>query len=159
MIANRTILALDTATKCGWAIWSHDHIDKSGTINLTSPCQGRKLRKFREWLQSTIQQHHITEIVAEDIFYNPNKQKAFWSLGAMRGIILLVAECADIPVTFIPPSEHKHCLCHSYYAKKEDTQKALKRLGYGLIEDNDEADAIALLLTHLKFNCNPSHKR
>ena len=129
----RTILALDTATKCGWALWRET--------------TGRKLSNFAAKLFDVIQHEQITEIVAEDIFLDKSKPKAFLSLGMMRGVLLSVVEYLDLSISFIEPQQHKRYLCRSSYATKADTQKALQRLGYGQIESNDEADAIAILST------------
>ncbi len=146
----RTILALDTATKCGWALWRDGELISSGVWNFGSNTTGRKLSNFAAKLFEVIQREQITEIVAEDIFLDKRRPKAFWSLGAMRGVLLLVVEYLDLSISFIEPQQHKRYLCRSNYATKADTQKALQRLGYGQIESNDEADAIAILLTHIK---------
>lgn len=155
----RTILALDTATKCGWAIWRENRIIASGMENFQSKSVGRKLSKFHKWLNSMIQRYSITEIVAEDIFFDEHKKSAFWSLGEMRGIIYLTIEELDLTLSFIEPQRHKFYLCGTQYATKTDTQNALQRLGYGFIECNDEADAIAILLTHIKARTRPYKPR
>ena len=155
----RTILALDTATKCGWAIWSDGKLIKSGVWNFGSKTTGRKLSNFAAKLFEVIQREHITEIVAEDIYLDRGRPKAFWSLGMMRGVLLSVVEYLDIPISFIEPQQHKRYLCRSSYATKADTQQALQRLGYGFIESDDEADAIAILLTYIQAPIQPIKKR
>ena len=155
----RTILALDTATKCGWALWRDGKLINSGVWNFGSKTTGRKLSNFAAKLFEVIQHEQITEIVAEDIFLDKSKPKVFMSLGAMRGVLLLVVEYLDMPISFIEPQQHKRYLCHSSYATKADTQKALQRLGYGQIESNDEADAIAILLTYIQAATQPAKKR
>lgn len=147
---NETILALDTAKKCGWAIWRNGSIVSSGVWNFNSKTIGRKLTKFSSQLTETIASWRVTEIVAEDIYLDTSRPKAFMRLGEMRGVLLAVAEQYNIAVSFIEPSQHKRYLCRSSYATKADTQRALQRLGYGEISSNDEADAIAILLTHIK---------
>ena len=77
----------------------------------------------------------------------------------MRGVLLAVAEQHNIAVNFIEPSQHKRYLCRSSYATKSDTQIALQRLGYGEISSNDEADAIAILLTYIKAPIRPHKPR
>lgn len=64
----RTILALDTATKCGWALWRDGKLINSGVWNFGSKTTGRKLSNFAAKLFEVIQHEQITEIVAEDIF-------------------------------------------------------------------------------------------
>lgn len=144
---NRTILALDTATKCGWAMWHNGSLVSSGVWNFNSKTIGRKLTKFASQLTEIIASYNVTEIVAEDIYLDTSRPKAFWRLGEMRGVLLTVAEYHNITANFIEPSQHKRYLCRSSYATKSDTQKALQRLGYGVISSNDEADAIAILIT------------
>lgn len=155
----RTILALDTATKCGWAIWQDNKLIKSGVWNFGSKTTGRKLSNFATKLFEVIQREQITEIVAEDIYLDRGRPKAFWGLGMMRGVLLSVVEYLDLPISFIEPCEHKRYLCRSSYATKADTQQALQRLGYGFIESDDEADAIAILLTHIQAAIQPAKER
>lgn len=155
----RTILALDTATKCGWALWSDGKLINSGVWDYTAKKIGRKLSKFYSQLQSIVKSEAVTEIVAEDIFIDKSRPKAFQRLGEMRGLLLLVGEENNIPISFIEPQRHKLYLCRSSYATKADTQKALQRLGYGQIESNDEADAIAILLTYIQASIQPAKKR
>ncbi len=155
----RTILALDTATKCGWALWRDGKLINSGVWNFGSKTTGRKLSNFAAKLFEVIQHEQITEIVAEDIFLDKSKPKAFMSLGAMRGVLLSVVEYLDLSISFIEPQQHKRYLCRSSYATKADTQQALQRLGYGQIESNDEADAIAILLTRIKAPTTPRQPR
>lgn len=156
---NRTILSLDTANKCGWAIWRNGSIVNSGVWNFTSKTIGRKLTKFSSQLTEIIVSWKVTDIVAEDIYLDTSRPKAFWRLGEMRGVLLAVAEQHNIAVNFIEPSQHKRYLCHSSYATKSDTQNALQRLGYGEIFSNDEADAIAILLTYIKAPIRPHKPR
>lgn len=155
----RTILALDTATKCGWALWRDGELISSGVWNFGSKTTGRKLSKFATQLIKIIQDERITEIVAEDIFLDNGRPKAFWSLGAMRGVLLSVCEYLNVPKYFIAPQQHKRYLCRSNYATKTDTQTALQRLGYGKIVSDDEADAIAILLTHIQAPIKPYNPR
>lgn len=146
----RTILALDTATKCGWALYSNGKIVDSGVWDFTAKTIGRKLSKFYTQLKKIVERGKVSEIVAEDIYIDTSRPKAFQRLGEMRGLLLLIGELYDIPISFIEPSKHKSYLCRSNYATKADTQMALQRLGYGQIESNDEADAIAILLTYIQ---------
>ena len=148
--APQTILSLDTATKCGWAIWHNGSIVSSGVWNFNSKTIGRKLTKFASQLTKIIVSYNVTEIVAEDIYLDASRPKAFMRLGEMRGVLLAVAEQHNIAVNFIEPSQHKRYLCCSSYATKTETQTTLQRLGYGEISSNDEADAIAILLTYIK---------
>lgn len=154
-----TILALDTATKCGWALWRDGKLINSGVWDFTANTIGRKLSKFYSQLQSIVESEAVTEIVAEDIFMDKSRLKAFQRLGEMRGLLLLVGEEYNIPIDFIEPQQHKLYLCRSSYATKADTQKALQRFGYGHIESNDEADAIAILLTYIQAPIQPIKKR
>lgn len=155
----RTILALDTATKCGWALHRDGKIIDSGVWDFTAKTIGRKLSKFYSLLKTIVERESVSEIVAEDIYIDTSRPKAFQRLGEMRGLLLLIGELYDIPINFIEPSEHKRYLCRSSYASKEDTQQAIERLGYGHIASNDEADAIAILLTYIQVPTRPAKSR
>lgn len=155
----RTILAIDQATKCGWALYRDGKIISSGVWNFTSKTIGRKLSKFYSQLKKIVESESVSEIVAEDIYLDTSRPKAFQRLGEMRGMLLLIGELYNIPINFIEPSEHKRYLCRSSYASKEDTQQAIERLGYGHIASNDEADAIAILLTYIQVPTRPAKSR
>ena len=144
-----TILSLDQAQKTGYAIYRKGEIIKSGTWKLPD---NRKYIRYFELLTKTIEKYGITEIVAEDILYHPQKQSVLLALGALRGILLERCDAYDIPKpTFIMPDEIKRFATNYKYASKENMIDAIKKKGYNPVDDN-EADALWLMLYYLNQN-------
>jgi Holliday junction resolvasome RuvABC endonuclease subunit len=148
----KTILALDTATHTGYAIYKNGRITKHGTWKFKS--------ESREWellvkLEKTIEQEKITHIVAEDVYVDPRKPGAWQALTMLRGIIKAVQCEYECELSFIEYKAAKKCVCNlvhgSYLKGKEEMIWAVTRLGYELKTStaHDEADAIAILITYL----------
>lgn len=172
------VLAIDPAEKTGWAIYKNGRIAKHGTKHLAKSTCG----KYFNWLAQMIGENEVTHIVAEAIFREAThkKDKAFWSLAAMQGVLCAVAENNNIDLSLIEPQEAKTAMIPNLWLKlfpfKGDKQKIrqeckrlmvehVKFLGYELENDkaDDEADAIGILITYLQNNnipvTHPNHNR
>ena len=155
MKQKETILSLDTATTTGYSIYKNNEIKYSGVWKFSKNDKTKKLIQFYETLCKTIEKYHISTVVAEDIFFDEGKPKALLALGAMRGIIQLVCAQYQIKLAdFIEPVDHKYLLTGNLYANKSQTVKAINELGYQVKDDN-EADAISIMLAHLQLNKLP----
>lgn len=124
---------------------------------------------------SLITKHHITQVVAEDIFKDsdPSKHSAVEVLGMCRGAIIAANTQNNLPpIRFIQPVRVKAEMWgytsskRSHREMDRSTQKEImcrvvEKLGYQLNtdrnnnKDNDEADAIGILVTFLKWNNHP----
>ncbi|MBD5415633.1 MAG: crossover junction endodeoxyribonuclease RuvC [Bacteroides sp.] len=174
---NTTILALDTASnKTGYAIYKDGAIIKSGVWRLNTL---RKLSDLESRITATLAKYHITEIVAENIYKSQDTrlQSAFDVLSQCQGVLRCISERTDTPLTLIDPRRAKRAIWgyttsnprHKTMPRAEQKERmvrAIQRLGYTLEADrngnpsNDQADAIGIMLTHLRAKelpvCHPT---
>lgn len=177
-----TILALDTSSsKTGYAIYKNGKITEHGSIRIlsrgatdTERTQNR-LGQLYTKVCNLISKHKATQLVAEDIFKDsdPRKQSAFDILAQCRGVIVASNTQNQLPpIVFINPLKVKHDIWgysssirqHRTMTRQEQKQRmirAVERLGYQLKtdrngnKDNDQADAIGILVTYLNVHKIP----
>lgn len=131
------ILALDPATKLGWATAT-----QSGTIHFRRSIKKNayeRLQHFRDWLVQMIHKHSITHIVYEKPV--GGQYLATRSHSHFEGIIMLV--CLDhlIEYTYISPGAIKKFATGKGNATKELMMSAYRRkYGKEPLDDN-ECDA------------------
>lgn len=154
---DNVILAIDGATKTGYAVYKNDRIIEHGTERFRPT---RRCYDYSKWAQKMINKHGITQIVAEDIFreHSRTKDKAFYVLAKLHGVLEDRNERNGLPeVCFINPLMVKRFMIPrmcTKYERSEDKQRMINRvthLGYNLESEkaDDEADAIGILLTYL----------
>lgn len=143
------ILALDPATKCGWAARLNGFLC-SGTWDLTrrrDESDGMKLVRFRAKLNELAAELKPTLVVFEAARHGATKmQGALVHQSKMQGV--LEAWCADNGFEYkgYSPSEIKKYATGKGNAKKELVTAAVQeRWGLSPGGDDNEADAIALL--------------
>lgn len=155
----QVILSIDGATKTGWAIYQNGTITEHGTKRFNS---NKRIPQYYNWLLKMIGENEITHIVAEDIFreHSRTKDNAFYVLSKMQGVLECVTSLSNTELTLLNPLQVKTEIIPSFkkHNRAEDKQRMINRvqsLGYQLETDkaDDEADAIGILITHLK-NCN-----
>ena len=148
-----SIIALDTATKTGYAIYNNGKIIKSGTWKFSEKEREKEL--FLR-LKRTIEKYSVAMIVAEDVF--KGKKSAYDVLCELRGIVRAVAQIYKLPeIEYIPPVRAQIFMwgrrCGKDYKRTEKQKmiEAVTKLGYQLEKPmaDDEADAIGILLTYL----------
>jgi crossover junction endodeoxyribonuclease RuvC len=91
-------------------------------------------------------------MAVEEVFFSANVSTAL-SVGQARGVLLLAAGQAGVPVFEYKPNEVKQALTGHGGADKRQVQDML-RLVLGLAEvpkPDDAADAVAVALTHLQL--------
>ena len=146
------VLSLDTAATTGFAIYDRNRIKSSGVWKFSKSDKAKKISQFYDTLCQTIEEDHISTIVAEDVYFDPSRPKALEALGEMRGIIYLVCSQYNIKLAdFIQPVDHKYLLTGNQYANKSQTIEAVNSLGYQ-VQDDNEADAISIMLAYLQLN-------
>lgn len=151
------ILALDTATTTGYAIYQDGKIIDHGIWKLNILDRHKQLYAH---LTQTIRKHKVTTIVAEDIFKSKDQRliSAFQVLSELRGVIELAAQRHGLKLSFLNPLIIKSHMIPSFNYKtkgtRADQKKAMinivTRLGYVLnTTKDDEADALGILITYL----------
>ena len=122
-----------------------------GAIRLNSrePMPAR-LHSIFSRLNDLIQQHHPDDVAIEDVFYAVNVKSAL-KLGQVRGVAMLAAAAAGLPVAEYAPLAIKSAVVGYGRAEKSQVQQMVSRLlGLpSLPQPSDAADALAIAICHL----------
>lgn len=149
------VLGIDPGTgRMGWGIVSH----QKGTDNLeTCGCFETKantelpirLEKIYSFLQELIQKHQPDAMAVESLFFATNAKTAF-DVGAARGVILLAAQQAHLPITQYTPLQVKSSIVGYGQADKKQIQFMVTKILHlkEAPKPDDAADAVAIALTH-----------
>lgn len=144
------VLALDMATKLGWAVRSVDGGIAYGTQNFTPKgLEGGGMRwlRFRNWVAEIVKVSKPDVIYFEEVVGFPRK-----NMGRDAAIyygfsshLSEYCEVSNIPYKGVGVGKIKKFITGRGNASKVDVIAAIKKLGYNVSDDN-QADAIALLL-------------
>ena len=121
--------------------------------SLSAPARAtfpEKLQAIHAGLKDLLRQHSPECVAIEDIFYAKNVRSAL-KLGHARGVALLAASEAGMPVIEYSPAEIKRAVVGYGRAEKPQVQEMI-RLLLGLERSpspHDVADALAVAVCHL----------
>ncbi|AHF07483.1 crossover junction endodeoxyribonuclease RuvC [Desulfitobacterium metallireducens] len=149
------ILGIDPGT----AIMGYGLIEKQGNrlipITYASwrtpahiPMSERLLMLYTE-MKAFIEAHRPEQVAVEELFFNRNTTTAI-SVGQARGVVLLAAAQAGIPVYEYTPLQVKQAVVGYGKADKKQVQQMVRAL-LGLNEipkPDDTADALAIAICH-----------
>jgi crossover junction endodeoxyribonuclease RuvC len=110
-----------------------------------------KLNAIHDGLKALIMEHRPDCVVVEDIFHARNVRSAL-KLGEARGVALLAASEAGVPVVSYAPAAIKRAVVGYGRAEKHQVQQMVKLL-LNLEQPpapHDVADALAVALCHLQ---------
>jgi crossover junction endodeoxyribonuclease RuvC len=116
-----------------------------------------KLLVIHTGLRALLERHRPECVAVENIFYAKNVRSAL-KLGHARGVALLAASEAAIPLVEYSPAEIKRSVVGYGRAEKQQVQRMMKLL-LGLDEmpsPHDVADALAVALCHIHASSNPT---
>jgi crossover junction endodeoxyribonuclease RuvC len=108
-----------------------------------------KLKEIFEGLSEIISDKNPDQLAIEETFYSKNAKSAL-VMGQARGVAILAAACAKVPVSEYSPKEVKSSVVGQGSASKLQVQYMVKNL-LGLKElpqPIDAADALAIALCH-----------
>lgn len=110
----------------------------------------RRLKKIYEELEKIIDAHRPHVVVVEDLFVSKNIQSAL-KLGHARGVAILAAMNAGIPVFEYAPLEVKQAVVGQGKAEKKQVQLMVKALLDlpKVPHPADAADALAAAICHI----------
>jgi crossover junction endodeoxyribonuclease RuvC len=111
-----------------------------------------RLKQVFEAMQSLLDTYRPEEMAVEKLFFNKNVTTAF-TVGQARGVILLAAEMAGIPVYEYTPMQVKQAVTGYGGAEKRQIQE-MTRMLLRLRETpkpDDVADALGIAITHAQF--------
>jgi crossover junction endodeoxyribonuclease RuvC len=120
----------------------------SGSIKAGSrpPLEFRLCRIF-DSLSDLIQQYQPQAIALEDIFLATNVKSAF-TLGQVRGVVLLLAARSAVPIFLYSPLVVKKAVVGYGQASKAQVQLMVKQLLGVEVANQHAADALAVGLCH-----------
>lgn len=145
------ILALDLGTSCGYAI--HSPILGApvyGTFDLKSrrfEGGGMRYLRFVEKLREVHAANPLGQIVYEEVRRHMSTDAAH-VYGGLMGVLTAFCEDQKIPYMSYPVSHIKKFITGKGNAKKPVVMEALENRGFP-VKNDDEADALALLLLRL----------
>ncbi|HZE20963.1 MAG TPA: crossover junction endodeoxyribonuclease RuvC [Desulfobaccales bacterium] len=121
----------------------------SGSINAGSrpPLESRLCRIF-DGLSDLIQEHQPQAIALEEIFLATNVHSAF-TLGQVRGVVLLLAARTAVPIFHYSPLVVKKAVVGYGLASKTQVQLMVKQLLGVEVSNQHAADALAVGMCHL----------
>ena len=147
------VLGVDPGTVAtGWGVIDESgrrpHYVAGGVIRARGPLAQRLARVY-EQATRILSEFAPAWVSLEKTFVGENVQSAF-RLGEARGVILVAAAQAGIPVQEYSPAEIKVAVAGNGRAAKEQMQLMVRRL-LGLAEAvaSDEADALGAAICHL----------
>ena len=109
-----------------------------------------KLLVIHAGLEALLAQHRPECVAVENIFFARNVRSAL-KLGHARGIVLLAASQASVPVAEYTPAEIKRSVVGYGRAEKQQVQGMMKLLlGLDAVPSpHDVADALAVAICHI----------
>jgi crossover junction endodeoxyribonuclease RuvC len=146
-------LGIDPGTAiCGFGVVALDEgrlrMVDAGCIRTPSDASdAERLRQLHEALRGLIQQHRPERVGVERLFFQRNVQTAM-AVGQARGVALLAAAAAGVPIDEPTPNEVKQAVCGSGSADKAQVATMVERLlGVSLAGVPDDAtDALAIAI-------------
>lgn len=149
-----TILGIDPGTiKTGWGVIRADGVRlrhvADGTVRAAaSLSQDRRLLRIFTELARVVREHQPTHVSLEKVFLARNVQSAL-KLGQVRGVALLAAAEADVPVAEYNSVQVKKAVTGYGHASKAQIQQMVTALLELPAEpQEDAADALAAAICH-----------
>jgi crossover junction endodeoxyribonuclease RuvC len=122
-----------------------------GAITTSSdwPLPERLQRIYRE-LTAVIEDQQPTAVAVEELFFSKNVRTAL-SVGQARGVALLAAANAGLPIHEYTPLQVKQAIAGYGRATKDQVQQMVRMLlGLDSVpQPDDAADAIAIAICHI----------
>ena len=154
------VMALDVGTSMGWALRRPGAV-LSGTKSFAErrgESRGDRLTRFDMWLSGWARQG-LTLIAYEQVMFHGkfNGVLTAHAYGQYEGVILMCASRHSIPVKSVPTATLKKAITGKGNAKKAGPGgmiEAIKARGFKPADD-DEADAIGVLLWALDYRAEP----
>ena len=144
------VFALDLGTKTGWALYSNDKI-LSGVEDFSLKAkekerQGKRFEKFEEFLNLTHQKYNINYVFFEKVMQHHKSRAAAAIYSGFWAILINWCEKNNIVYEGVAVGTIKRFITGKGNASKEDVINNVKNRGFSNIKDDNEADALALLL-------------
>ena len=137
------LLALDLGTKCGWATHSNAGIQHGMQEFKTDRFSGGGMRflKFEKWLS---EMPRPSQVVFEEVRRHAATDAAH-VYGGLMAIVTKFCEQYAIPYQGVPVGTIKRSWTGKGNSKKDVMIAEAKKRGYKDVDDDNTADALALL--------------
>jgi len=150
------VLGIDPGVaSVGWAVvrGKNDSVSfqQAGCIKTSKlDLFGKRLELIYQAINAIIKKYHPDVIAIEQLFFYKNVKTAI-AVSQARGVILLAAEQAGLPITEFTPLEVKQAVCGYGRAEKQQIQKMIKVLLQleKIPQPDDAADALAIAVCSL----------
>jgi crossover junction endodeoxyribonuclease RuvC len=151
------VLGIDPGTAlCGYGLVRAENDDMSlvayGAVSTpaNAPLPGRLLQIYTE-LRALLTHYRPDAAAVEKLFFAKNSRTAL-AVGHARGVALLVAAQAQLPVFEYTPNEVKQAIVGYGGAEKRQMQQMVRMLLHldFVPEPDDAADAVAIAICHLQ---------
>lgn len=162
---SEVILGIDPGTATmGWGVVRKDGASKVRYVQhgaITTPPgwpMPRRLSRLFDGVEALLTGYQPVAIAIEELFFGKNVTSGI-SVGQARGVVLLAAHRAGIPLYEYKPSQVKQAVTSSGRADKRQVQEMVKTL-LGLPEipkPDDAADGLAIAMT-CAFTSRQGHR-
>jgi crossover junction endodeoxyribonuclease RuvC len=145
----------------GLARMGYGVLEKTGnkTVHVTHGCittsrdgvsAGARLNQLYMGLEKLFEEYRPGCAAVEKLFFSKNITSAM-SVAEVRGIILLICEQENIPVTEYTPNQVKQAITGSGRADKKQVQEMIRRLLHldEIPKPDDAADGLSIALCHV----------
>ncbi|MEW6386680.1 MAG: crossover junction endodeoxyribonuclease RuvC [Thermodesulfobacteriota bacterium] len=122
---------------------AHGHIAPAGRHPLA-----QRLCQIYDTLAALIQEHRPQSLALEEIFLAHNVKSAL-ILGQVRGVVLLAAAQAAVPIHFYPPLVIKKAVVGYGQASKDQVKLMVEHLLGLKVANHHASDALAVGVCHL----------
>ncbi|MDH4359008.1 MAG: crossover junction endodeoxyribonuclease RuvC [Candidatus Berkelbacteria bacterium] len=160
-LQSRTILGIDPGTgRCGWAIIKSpspspqfpELVDCGCIETKANTSLPERLELIYKTVCDLIEKYHPTDLAIEELFFVKNIKTGI-SVSQARGVVILAAKQAKIPIFEYKPNEIKLAITGYGHATKEQMAKMIKLHLKGCnIKQDDTVDAAAVALHHLQIS-------
>lgn len=151
----KTVLGIDPGvSETGWAVLDSKGLRASGLVKTypEAPLPDR-LKQIHGAIAAILAEHKPDEVAIEEMFFIKAAKSIQATLQA-RGVILLAAAQAGLPISHYNPRTVKITLTGSGDAAKAQMQRMLQKALTlpEILRPDDVADAAAIALCHLRTN-------
>jgi len=150
---SRVILGVDPGSRnTGFGVIQGEgerilHLDSGRIHTGRPPSLENRLRQIYDGLAALIQEHQPQALALEEIFLAANVHTAF-ILGQVRGVVLLAAAQAAVPIFHYPPATVKKAVVGYGQATKIQVQLMIEQLLGLKVTNEHAADALAVSVCH-----------
>ncbi len=151
------VLGIDPGTAlCGYGLVRADGDEMSlvayGAVSTPAKMPlAERLLQIHQELRDLIASHHPESAAVEKLFFSKNTRTAL-AVGHARGVVLLSAAEAGLPVYEYTPNEVKQAIVGYGGADKNQMQQMVRMLLHldFVPEPDDAADAVAIAICHIQ---------